>query len=152
MAELVDGGTYYLYWAIAVTIILVILAILVVRQRRMHETDMQEMDARLQEKQSKSFTLGRSGIRGELAQILGSFALLNEYNQLALLSSVSKQFSLDLIGIKDDSVDFIEIKTEGTPLSTSEKKVKKLIDEKKVDYRIIEGNIPKFFEIRDRED
>lgn len=152
MAELNESGIYYLYWAIIVTITLVVLAILVVIQRRKHDADMNELTGKYEQKQTKAFTIGRSGVRGELNEILGSFALLNEYDQLALLSSVSKQFSIDLLGIKEDSVDFIEVKSLGTPLSTSENRVKRLIDEKQVRYVIMEGNIPKSFKIQEREE
>ena len=82
---------------------------------------------------------------------MGAFVILNEYKQLASISSVSKQFSIDLLGIKEDSIDFIEVKTEGTKLSPSENKVKKLIEDGQVNYRIIEGNIPKDFVVKDRE-
>ena len=82
---------------------------------------------------------------------MGAFVILNEYKQLASISSVSKQFSIDLLGIKEDSIDFIEVKTEGTKLSPSENKVKKLIENGQVNYRIIEGNIPKDFVVKDRE-
>ena len=151
MAELNEYGIYFLYWAIIVTITLVVLAILVVVQRRKHDFDMNELTGKYEQKQTKAFSIGRSGVRGELNEILGSFALLNEYDQLALLSSVSKQFSIDLLGIKEDSVDFIEVKSLGTPLSPHENNVKKLIDENKVRYVIMEGNIPKSFKIKERE-
>jgi len=39
----------------------------------------------------------------------------------------------------------------GTKLSPPENKVKKLIEEKMVNYRIVEGNLPKSFEIKDME-
>lgn len=140
-----------LIWAIIVTITIAILAGLIVKQRKKHDEDMDEMEQRLEKKQTSAYNVGQSSIRGELNQILGSFALLNEYKQLASISSVSKQFSIDLLGIKEDSIDFIEVKSKGTKLSSSETNVKQLIEEKKVNYRIIEGNLPKSFEIKDRE-
>jgi len=57
------------------------------------------------------------------------------------------------MGIKKDSVDFIEVKSTVNKLSDLSKKeqsVKKLIDEKKVRYRIIEGKFPDF-EIKEKE-
>lgn len=140
-----------LIWAIIVTITLGILMVLLVRLRKKHDADIEEMEEKLEKKQTMAYNVGQSGIRGELNQILGAFAILNEYKQLASLSSVSKQFSIDLLGIKDDSIDFIEVKSIGTKLSPSERNVKKLIDEKKVNYRVIEGNLPKSFEVKDRE-
>ena len=72
-------------------------------------------------------------MKGEMTEILAHFKLLTEYEQLALFHSVSKQFSIDLLGIKKDSVDFIEVKSTVNKLSDLSKKeqsVKKLIDEK----------------------
>ena len=138
-------------WAVIVTIILGILIVFVIKLRKQHDSDIQEMEEKLAKKQSNSYQMGQNTIRGELNQLLGSFAILNEYKQLASLSSVSKQFSIDLLGIKDDSVDFIEVKTMGTKLSPSENKVEKLITSGKVKYRIIEGNLPEELKFKDRE-
>lgn len=143
--------TTVLIWAIIVTITLGILVTFVIKLRKKYGTDIQAIEERLEKKQAKAYQIGQSGIRGELNQILGAFAILNEYKQLASISSVSKQFSIDLLGIKDDSIDFIEVKSLGTPLSPSERNVRKLIEENKVNYRIIEGNLPKSFEVLDRE-
>ncbi len=143
--------TLILVWAVIVTITLVILVAFLLRLRKKHDADMDEMSERLNQKQTKAYNIGQSGIRGELNQILGAFAILNEYKQLASISSVSKQFSIDLLGIKEDSIDFIEVKSTGTKLSLPETNVKKLIDEKKVNYRVIEGNLPKTFEVTERE-
>ena len=142
---------FVLIWAILVTVTLGVLIAFLIKLRKHHDEDMKNMEVRLNQKQTKAYNVGQSGVRGELNQILGAFAILNEYNQLASISSVSKQFSIDLLGIKDDSIDFIEVKSLGTKLSVPEKKVKKLIDEKRVNYRIIEGNLPKSFEVKDRE-
>ena len=148
---MVEEFSLVLIWAIIVTITLAILVALIVMLRRKHDADMTDMEEKLEEKQTKAYNVGQSGIRGELNQILGAFAILNEYKQLASISSVSKQFSIDLLGIKEDSIDFIEVKSIGTKLSSSERNVKQLIDEKKVNYRVIEGNLPKSFEVKDRE-
>ena len=58
--------------------------------------------------------------------------------------------SLDLIGVKDDSVGFIEVKSLKTGLTKPEKKVRDLIDTGKVRYVIMEGNLPKSFDITER--
>ena len=108
------------------------------------------MDEKLGKKQTSSYTLGRNTVRGDLNEILGSFKLLNEYDQLAFVNGATSP-SLDLLGVKEDRVDFIEIKSLGTGLTKSEKKVKKLIDDKKVKYVVFEGNLPKNFEINERE-
>ena len=104
----------------------------------------QELTSRLSKKETKSYQMGENQYKGNINELLAGFALLTEYKQLALLSSVSKQFSIDLLGINDDSVDFIEVKTKGSPLSTEEKKVQRLINDKKVCYRIIDGDFPEF--------
>ncbi|MEM2950625.1 MAG: hypothetical protein QXV52_05990 [Nitrososphaeria archaeon] len=101
-------------------------------------------------RQTKAFESGESRIKGELAQIIGTFAFLQEYDQLIFLSTTSKQSSLDLIGIKEDSLDFIEIKSKGSGLSPSERKVRKLIEEKKVNYVIKEVEIPNEIKINTR--
>jgi len=140
-----------LIWAIVVSIMLVILAIVLLRLQRKNKRHIQELVANHESIQKTTITLGRSTVRGELNQILGSYALLNQYDSIAFLTSVAKQFPLDLIGLKEDSLDFIEIKSLKTPLrSDTEKLVKRLVDEKKVSYKIIEGNLPKSFEITER--
>ena len=118
---------------------------------RKHQEDIEILDKDHKIAQTRTKTLGRSEVRGELNELLGTFKLLNEYDQLAIISSVSKQASLDLLGIKNDTVDFIEIKSLKTGLSKPEKNVKKLIDEGKVRYVVIEGNLPKYFETKERE-
>lgn len=143
--------TLVLIWAVIVTVTLGMLAMFLIKLRRKHDSDMDAMSEELNQKQTKAYNIGQSGIRGELNQILGAFAILNEYKQLASISSVSKQFSIDLLGIKEDSIDFIEVKSAGTKLSPPETNVKKLIDEKKVNYRVIEGNLPRTFEVTERE-
>lgn len=148
-----------LTWAAVSTVLMLILMIAVIGLRGRHrayvarvEEALEQKQKALETKQTKSHRLGQSTIRGELNQILGQFAILNEYERLASVSSVSSQFSLDLLGIKEDSVDFIEVKSSKTPLSPNERKVKKLIDAKKVRYRVIEANLPKSFEMTDRPD
>ena len=143
--------TLVLIWAVIVTVTLGMLFTFLIKLRRKHDADMDAMSEELNQKQTKAYNIGQSGIRGELNQILGAFAILNEYKQLASISSVSKQFSIDLLGIKEDSIDFIEVKSAGTKLSPPERNVKKLIDEKKVNYRVIEGNLPRTFEVTERE-
>jgi len=53
--------------------------------------------------------------------------------------------SLDLISIKNDSLDFIEIKSLKTGLTKPERRIRDLVDSGKVRYVIIEGNLPKSF-------
>ena len=117
-----------------------------------HNFDMDEIKKQTVIDQSRSKNLGRGEIRGELNQILGSYSLLNQYDNIAFLTSVSKQFPLDLIGLKEDSIDFIEIKSLKTPLTSEKSKlVKQLVEEKNVRYKIMEGNLPKNFKIEERD-
>jgi len=130
-------------------IITIVFAVVIVGLYIKHRSDIQRLEAYHKDAQTKTIALGRNTVRGELNEILGTFKLLNEYDQLAIVTGATSP-SLDLIGIKEDSLDFIEIKSLGTSLTPSEKKVRKLIEEHKVKYVILEGNLPKFFEIKER--
>ena len=151
MAEALELG--YLVWAVIVTVIAVVLAMVVIYIQRKHHKDIQALQKVEEAKRKSTLVLGQGSVKGEMTEILAHFKLLTEYEQLALFHSVSKQFSIDLMGIKKDSVDFIEVKSTVNKLSDLSKKeqsVKKLIDEKKVRYRIIEGKFPDF-EIKEKE-
>jgi predicted Holliday junction resolvase-like endonuclease len=67
-----------------------------------------------------------------------------------LLSTTSGNASMDLIGVNQNSLDFIEIKTKGSPLTKGEKKVRRLIQEKMVNYRIVDADLPIDFKIEER--
>lgn len=56
---------------------------------------------------------------------------MEEYEQIVVLATTSKQASLDLIGVTSDELHFLEFKKKGSPLQTPERKIKRLIDEKK---------------------
>jgi len=105
---------------------------------------------RWQEKQTKAFEMGGRQVRGDMYQLLGTFASLEEYEQLILLSTTSKQASLDLIGVKEDELHFIEFKKRGSQLQTPERRIKKLIDELKVKYVIKDVELPEHFEMEER--
>ena len=139
-----------LVWTIVVSIVAIVLVVFLLRLRHKHKADIKDLIADHKDAQTKTMTLGRNTVRGELNEILGSFKLLNEYDQLAFVTGATSP-SLDLLGVKEDRVDFIEIKSLGTPLSKNEKKVKRLIDDKKVKYVVFDGNLPKTFEINERE-
>ena len=138
-----------LIWAMVVSVVIVILVIFLVRLQRKHQTDIQELTAKHEDAQTKTIALGRNTVRGELNEILGTFKLLNEYDQLMLVTGATSP-SLDLVGVKADSVDFIEIKSLKTGLTKPERKIRDLIDSGKVRYVIMEGNLPKFFDITER--
>jgi len=140
----------YLIWAIIVTVIAIGLVILFVAKTRKHEEELEEIEKKGEADRKSTLALGRGTIRGELNQILGTYSMLNDYEHIAFLTSVAKQFPLDLIGVNDNGIDFIEIKSLKTPLSPSDKKIKELIDNKRVEYKVIEGNLPKSFNILER--
>ena len=139
-----------LIWAIVVSIGILILVVLLLKMQKKHQVTIDELIAKHDDIQTKTLNLGRNTVRGELNEILGTFKLLNEYEQLMFVTSVTSA-SLDLIGIKNDSLDFIEIKSLKTSLSKSERIVRDLINAGKVRYVIFEGNLPKSFEITERE-
>ena len=120
------------------------------RLRHKHKAEVTALGEKLAKKQTSSYTLGKNTVRGDLNEILGSYKLLNEYDQLMFVTGPTSP-SLDLLGLKEDRVDFIEIKSQGADLSKTEKKVKRLIDDKKVKYVVFDGNLPKTFEINERE-
>ena len=135
-----------LIWVI---VIIIAFAVVVVGLYIKHRTDIQRLEAFHKDVQTKTIALGRNTVRGELNEILGTFKLLNDYDQLAIVTGATSP-SLDLLGIKGDSLDFIEIKSLGTSLTPSEKNVRNLIKDGKVRYVILEGNLPKSFEITER--
>lgn len=67
-----------------------------------------------------------------------------------LLSTTKGNGSLDLIGVNQESLDFIEIKTKGATLSKGEKKVRRLVEERKVNYKIMDVELPDSFKIEER--
>lgn len=95
-----------------------------------------------EEKQTKAFRMGGNKMSGDICQYLGAFATLLEYEQVMTLSSTSSQGSLDLLAIGADSLDFIEFKKKGTGLSTAERRIKWLIDNKKVKYVVKDVELP----------
>ena len=135
-----------LIWVI---VIIIAFAVVVVGLYIKHRTDIQRLEAFHKDVQTKTIALGRNTVRGELNEILGTFKLLNDYEQLAIVTGATSP-SLDLLGVKDDSLDFIEIKSLGTSLTKSEKTIRNLIQEHKVRYVVLEGNLPKSFEITER--
>ena len=135
---------YELVWAILASIILAGVIVYSIKK-------IKRLEKRFIQKQTNAYNAGISYVRGEITQILAGFSILNDYRQLAILGTVSKNMSLDLLGISDEYVDLIEVKTKGAGLSESEKKVKQLIDEGKVRYRVIDGEFPNFkINYRDR--
>ena len=109
-----------------------------------------DLRQKLEKKQTGAYQIGSSQVKGDLCQLLGTLGILGEYNDLIILSTTSKQSSLDLIGIKEDALDFIEFKKKGAILQRSERKVQKLVENKQVNYRIIDVELPESVKISER--
>ena len=107
-------------------------------KQKSHELEIQRIKEEEEEKRKQAKTLGESVMKGEIMQVRGSFKIVAEYEHFSLITSVSKQASFDGIGIKEDKLDFIEFKSPGARLSGKEGKVKKLISNGQVGYRVID--------------
>jgi hypothetical protein len=103
-------------------------------------------------KQTRAFQIGASQVRGDIYQLLGTFASIEEYEQVVLLSSTSKQGSFDLLGVGPSSLDFIEFKKKGAALTGPEKKLRRLVEEKKVRYLVKDVELPEGFVMNEREE
>ena len=137
---------FFVLLAVIVVVIFVLLLVILKFQQKYRDA-LNQLDQRGKE----SRRLGMNVVRGEINEILGTFSLLNEYEELILLSTSSGNSSMDLIGRSQDSLDFIEIKTKGAKLTPGEKKVRRLIEEKRVKYRVVDAELPSDFKIEDRE-
>jgi hypothetical protein len=104
------------------------------------------------EKASDAFRLGGSQKIGDISQLLGTFDVLTEYDEITLLSSTSAQSSMDLLGRKGNQLHFIEFKKAGTALSKSERALKSYIDggQLKVAYKILDVKWPEEFSVTER--
>lgn len=96
----------------------------------------------LAKKQARAAQIGRNSALGDIYQFIGDFAILPEYDELVLLSTTSRQPSLDVIGIKEDRMDFIELKKKGARISPSENKIRRIIENKNVRYVVKDVEIP----------
>jgi len=147
-----------LVWAIIVTITLGIIITFLFKIKKTHDQDIahkedeiQDLNNKLDTRQKKSFQMGVNTTSGDYTEILGDFALLTKYDQIITLSTTSKAPSLDLLGINDESLDFIEIKKKGGTISPKENHVRRLVEGKKVSYKVFDIELPKSFEIKERE-
>ena len=103
-----------------------------------------------EQKQSQAFQLGGSKVMGDICQHLGAFAMLLEYDQVLTVSSTSSQGSLDLLAIREDSLDFIEFKKRGAAMQPRESKIKALVEQKRVRYLIKDVELPDRVSVSDR--
>jgi len=139
-----------LVWAILVTAILGIIVIFLIKLRKTHKSDVEELESKLSKKQTQAYQVGVNTTSGDYTQILGDFAILSKYDHVITLSTTSRQPSLDLIGISEDSLDFLEIKKKGTATSKNENQVRRLIEEKKVTYKVFDIELPDGFTLEER--
>jgi hypothetical protein len=60
--------------------------------------------------------------------------------------------SVDMIGIKNDRIDFIEFKKKGAELKPNENKIRKLVEAKQVHYQVKDIELPEGLRVEDREE
>ncbi len=132
----------------------IIVAILIVFYRKQQQNIL-NLKLQLEQKQKQAYQMGTNATTGNYHEILGDFAFLSKYDQLITLSTTSKQPSLDLIGVNEESLDFIEIKKVSpkgklNKTSDDEDHVRRLIEEKKVTYKVFDVDLPDNFTIEER--
>jgi len=109
-----------------------------------HQTTIQKLQAQLKLKDKRSWQVGQNSAYGGIAEFLGSLGLsiIQKFDTLCMLASTSKKPSVDAIGFNDDGITFIEFKKSGAILTPKENKIKKLIADGKVNYKIVDVNLP----------
>jgi predicted Holliday junction resolvase-like endonuclease len=142
----IPDQTWLLLWSVVIAIIVVLSSIIAYFYKKI-----QAKDEALSKKQTNAHQMGVNQTKGDLYQILGTFSILADYTQLGFISTVSKQMSVDMIGIKNDRIDFIEFKKKDAKLSPNENKIKKLVDAKEVYYQVKDIELPKGLKVEDRE-
>lgn len=137
-----------LIFAVILTIFSIILAILIYLYH-----NEKALRKGLDQKLKNTYRIAQNQVKGDVAQLIGTFSVLSEYDEISTLSSTSKQGSLDLLAMKDDHIDFIEFKKKGAKLTTNENRLKKLILTGRVTlrYRIVDVEIPESIAISERE-
>ncbi len=144
-----DFTTTEIFYVMFVTIILVGgIFFLVVRKLIVNNRILQDA---LSKRQSQATIIGRNTALGDIHQFIGDFAILSEYDELILLSTTSRQASLDVIGIIENRMDFIEIKKKGARITPSENKVRRIVEEKNIRYVVKDVDIPTGIKVEDRE-
>jgi hypothetical protein len=106
--------------------------------------------ALLWKRQTQAHQMGVNQAKGDMFQILGTLAILADYDQLGFVSTASRQMSVDVIGIKNDGVDFIEFKKKGAALKPNESKLRRLVEAKQVHYQVKDIELPEGFKVDDR--
>ncbi|MGQ0771707.1 MAG: hypothetical protein ACT4NT_02915 [Nitrososphaerota archaeon] len=143
--EIQDQTMYVLLSVVIAIITGLVLVIIYLHKKNQHK------DNALSMKQSSAHRMGVNQTKGDLYQILGTFSILADYDQLGFISTVSKQMSVDMIGIKNDGIDFIEFKKKGAELKPNENKIRKLVEAKQVHYQVKDIELPEGLKVEDRE-
>tara|TARA_Y100000590_G_scaffold287859_1_gene324103 strand:+ start:269 stop:748 length:480 start_codon:yes stop_codon:yes gene_type:complete len=138
-----------------ISIILGVIVSVLIALYKKQQQNILNLESQLKQKQKLSYQMGTNATTGNYHQILGDFAFLSKYDQLITLSTTSKQPSLDLIGVNEESLDFIEIKKVSpkgklNKTSDDEDHVRRLIEEKKVTYKVFDVDLPDNFTIEER--
>jgi len=126
--------------AVLLSVILVVVVLFITIKKLLRDNN--TLTDALAIKQSKAAMIGRNTALGDIHQFIGDFAILSEYDELILLSTTSRQASLDVIGVKENRMDFIELKKKGARISTSENKIRRIIENKNVRYVVKDVEIP----------
>jgi len=109
--------------------------------------------AQLGKRQVQATIMSRNVVVGEYHQLIGEFALLDEYDELITLSTTSKQPSLDIIGINFDlgKADFIEIKKKGARITPKENRFRRIIEAKNVSWIVKDVELPQGTSVETRQ-
>jgi len=124
------------------------MGILIFRLYRQKKT----MLVALSKKQTQATQLGKNIALGDIHQLLGEFAILSEYDEVITLSTTGRQASLDIMGINWDEMkaDFIEFKKKGARITTNENMFRRIIENKNVQWLVIDVEIPNGYSIDKR--
>ncbi len=106
----------------------------------------------LTKRQSQAHQMGVNQASGDLHQVIGEFQLLDVFDELITLSTTSKQGSLDMIGVmwEEMKLVFLEIKKKGARMTPKENRLRKIVESKNVEYRIIDVSIPTGIKVEER--
>lgn len=142
-----------LYILLIFTIIVTLVAVILGISNRKINLKLMLANSALIKKQSQAHRIGVNQTTGDYHQILAEFQFVTEYDELITLSTTSKQGSLDMIGILwgEMKLVFLEIKKKGAKMSPKENRLRKIIDSKNVEYKIIDVSLPDGTKIEERE-
>jgi len=133
-----------------VSVVLLLVTVFLVVIVQYYRGKAREYYGNWQTRQTGAYTMGARQVMGDMSQVLGTFAMLGDYEQVILLSTTSSQASLDLLGVGADSLDFIELKKKGAGLGSSEKKIRRLVQERKVRYVVKDVELPGSVQVTER--